>query len=50
MIRSRGFMIRSCRRGWGKGGQGEKWNVFVGASGGALVHSKDGEKLALSKI
>ena len=50
MIRSRGFTIRSCRRGWSEWGQGEEWNVFIGASGGALVHSNDGEKLALSTI
>ena len=50
MLRSRGFMIRSCQRGWGEGGQGERWNVFIEANGGALVYSKDGEKLALSKV
>ena len=50
MIRNRGFMIRSYRRGWAEGGQGERWNVLIGAKGGALGYSKDGEKLARSKI
>ena len=50
MTRSRDFTIRSCRRGWGEGNQGEEWNMLIGASGGALVYSNDEEKLALSTI